>query len=201
VVLLDEVFLSLFFASLIFSFSLSRPYGIRRRIRRASYYQVEKAHPDVLTLMLQVLHSCYSAVAPPLHCCYTLVTLLLHCSYTVLTLMLQVFDEGRLTDGQGTTIECPNAVFIMTSNLLQDQIREHMGTGELRPPPEACDGVALGTASLQTETMLAVSDTHIHTHTHTHTHTHAHTHTGQRCHRRVPEESGSASTQAALQAR
>jgi hypothetical protein len=55
----------------------------------------------------------------------------------------QVFDEGRLTDGQGTTIECPNAVFIMTSNLLQDQIREHMGTGELRPPAEACDGVPL----------------------------------------------------------
>jgi ATP-dependent Clp protease ATP-binding subunit ClpB len=76
----------------------------------------------------------------------------------VLTLMLQVFDEGRLTDGQGTTIECPNAVFIMTSNLLQDQIREHMGDGRLRPPPEACDGVALGTASLQTETMLTVSE-------------------------------------------
>jgi ATP-dependent Clp protease ATP-binding subunit ClpA len=32
------------------------------------------------------------------------VTPLSHSSYAVLTLMLQVFDEGRLTDGQGTTI-------------------------------------------------------------------------------------------------
>merc|ERR1712194_727135 len=72
----------------------------------------------------------------------------------VLTLMLQVFDEGRLTDGQGTTIDCPNAMFIMTSNLLQDQIRESTG---LRPPREECEGSKLGTASLQTSTMLAVS--------------------------------------------
>ena len=53
----------------------------------------------------------------------------------VLTLMLQVFDEGRLTDGKGKTISCPNAVFIMTSNLVQDEIREAERTGEfmLRP--------------------------------------------------------------------
>jgi ATP-dependent Clp protease ATP-binding subunit ClpB len=42
----------------------------------------------------------------------------------VLTVMLQVFDEGRLTDGRGQTVECKNAVFVMTSNLAQDVIAE-----------------------------------------------------------------------------
>eukprot|EP00096_Caligus_rogercresseyi_P001129 TRINITY_DN1176_c0_g1_i1.p1 TRINITY_DN1176_c0_g1~~TRINITY_DN1176_c0_g1_i1.p1 ORF type:complete len:454 (-),score=116.42 TRINITY_DN1176_c0_g1_i1:423-1784(-) len=43
----------------------------------------------------------------------------------VLTVMLQLFDEGRLTDGKGQTIECKNAIFVMTSNLASDQIAEH----------------------------------------------------------------------------
>lgn len=73
----------------------------------------------------------------------------------VLTVMLQVFDEGRLTDGQGNTIHCPNAVFIMTSNLLQDQIREQ--GDNLRPPVEASAGLSLDTESLQTSTMLKVA--------------------------------------------
>lgn len=29
----------------------------------------------------------------------------------VLTVMLQLFDEGRLTDGKGTTVSCPDAIF------------------------------------------------------------------------------------------
>ncbi|XP_050532008.1 caseinolytic peptidase B protein homolog isoform X2 [Daktulosphaira vitifoliae] len=36
-----------------------------------------------------------------------------------------LFDEGRLTDGQGKTIECKNAIFVMTSNLASSQIAEH----------------------------------------------------------------------------
>lgn len=36
----------------------------------------------------------------------------------VFDLFLQVFDEGRLTDSKGRTIDAKNAVFIMTSNLL-----------------------------------------------------------------------------------
>ena len=36
----------------------------------------------------------------------------------VLDLFLQVFDEGRLTDAKGRTVDARNAVFIMTSNLL-----------------------------------------------------------------------------------
>ncbi len=36
---------------------------------------------------------------------------------SVLTLFLQVFDEGRLTDGRGRRINCGEAIFILTSNL------------------------------------------------------------------------------------
>lgn len=43
----------------------------------------------------------------------------------VLTIMLQLFDEGRLTDGKGKTIECKDAIFIMTSNVASDEIAEH----------------------------------------------------------------------------
>ena len=43
----------------------------------------------------------------------------------VLTIMLQLFDEGRLTDGRGKTIECKDAIFIMTSNLAQDEIAKY----------------------------------------------------------------------------
>ncbi|MHB1486992.1 MAG: ATP-dependent Clp protease ATP-binding subunit [Acidimicrobiales bacterium] len=46
--------------------------------------EVEKAHPDVFDILLQVL------------------------------------DDGRLTDGQGRTVDFTNAVLIMTSNLLGD---------------------------------------------------------------------------------
>nr|XP_033803424.1 caseinolytic peptidase B protein homolog isoform X2 [Geotrypetes seraphini] len=43
----------------------------------------------------------------------------------VLTIMLQLFDEGRLTDGKGKTIECKDAIFIMTCNAASDEIAQH----------------------------------------------------------------------------
>lgn len=43
----------------------------------------------------------------------------------VLTVLLQLFDEGRLTDGRGKTIECKDAIFIMTSNLASEAIASH----------------------------------------------------------------------------
>ncbi|XP_043976112.1 caseinolytic peptidase B protein homolog [Gambusia affinis] len=43
----------------------------------------------------------------------------------VLTIMLQLFDEGRLTDGKGKTIECKDAIFIMTSNVASEDIAQH----------------------------------------------------------------------------
>ncbi|MDO6685068.1 MULTISPECIES: ATP-dependent chaperone ClpB [unclassified Agarivorans] len=53
--------------------------------------EVEKAHPDVFNILLQVL------------------------------------DDGRLTDGQGRTVDFRNAVVIMTSNLGSDIIQERHG--------------------------------------------------------------------------
>ncbi|ODM89084.1 Caseinolytic peptidase B protein [Orchesella cincta] len=43
----------------------------------------------------------------------------------VLNVLLQLFDEGRMTDGQGKTIECKEAIFVMTSNLASEEIAEH----------------------------------------------------------------------------
>lgn len=33
--------------------------------------------------------------------------------------------QGRLTDGQGRTIECKDAIFVMTSNLASEEIGRH----------------------------------------------------------------------------
>jgi ATP-dependent Clp protease ATP-binding subunit ClpB len=38
----------------------------------------------------------------------------------VFNVLLQVFDDGRLTDGQGRTVDFTNTVLIMTSNLPGD---------------------------------------------------------------------------------
>lgn len=54
--------------------------------------EVEKAHPDVFNVLLQVL------------------------------------DDGRLTDGQGRTVDFKNTVIIMTSNLGSDMIQESHGS-------------------------------------------------------------------------
>ena len=56
--------------------------------------EVEKAHPDVFNVLLQVL------------------------------------DDGRLTDGQGRTVDFRNTVVIMTSNLGSQVIQEYAGEGQ-----------------------------------------------------------------------
>ncbi|MGJ5819624.1 ATP-dependent chaperone ClpB [Paludibaculum fermentans] len=65
-------------------------------IRRRPYAvvlldEIEKAHPDVFNVLLQVL------------------------------------DDGRLTDGQGRTVDFRNSILIMTSNLGSDRIRNYSG--------------------------------------------------------------------------
>ena len=45
-----------------------------------------------------------------------------------LNILLQLLDEGRLTDGQGRTVDFRNTVVIMTSNLASDQIRSLAGS-------------------------------------------------------------------------
>ena len=45
----------------------------------------------------------------------------------VFNVLLQVFDDGRLTDGQGRTVDFRNTVIIMTSNLGSQKIQELAG--------------------------------------------------------------------------
>ena len=45
----------------------------------------------------------------------------------VFNVLLQVFDDGRLTDGHGRTVDFRNTVIVMTSNLGSDLIQEMSG--------------------------------------------------------------------------
>jgi len=56
----------------------------------------------------------------------------------VLDVFLQLFDEGRLTDSKGRTIDAKNAIFVMTSNL----------------PPENRMGFKVGATSIEEEETL-----------------------------------------------
>jgi len=72
-----------------------RPYSV------VLFDEIEKAHPDVFNILLQIL------------------------------------DDGRLTDGQGRTVDFRNTVIIMTSNLGSQVIQEMTG----RPFEEVRDSV------------------------------------------------------------
>ena len=45
----------------------------------------------------------------------------------VFNILLQLLDDGRLTDGQGRTVDFRHTVVIMTSNLGADRIQAHAG--------------------------------------------------------------------------
>jgi ATP-dependent Clp protease ATP-binding subunit ClpB len=51
--------------------------------------------------------------------------------HDVFNILLQIFDEGRLTDSKGRTINCKNALFIMTSNLGSEQLLERIRTSNM----------------------------------------------------------------------
>jgi len=71
--------------------------AVRRRPYQVILFdEVEKAHPDVFNILLQVL------------------------------------DDGRLTDGQGRTVDFKNSIIILTSNL-GSEIIAHQPEGELKP--------------------------------------------------------------------
>ena len=73
--------------------------AVRRRPYQVILFdEVEKAHPDVFNVLLQVL------------------------------------DDGRLTDGQGHTVDFKNTVIIMTSNVGSHIIQEYVAQG--RSPEE-----------------------------------------------------------------
>ena len=67
--------------------------------------EVEKAHPDVFNILLQVL------------------------------------EDGRLTDGQGRTVDFKNTVIVMTSNLGSDLIQEMAGSEQYDAMKAAVMGV------------------------------------------------------------
>jgi len=48
----------------------------------------------------------------------------------VFNILLQVLDDGRLTDGQGRTVDFKNTVIIMTSNIGSDQIQNFSDDGQ-----------------------------------------------------------------------
>ena len=47
-------------------------------------------------------------------------------NHDVFNILLQIFDDGRITDSKGRTVNCKNAIFIMTSNLGSDQLLAKM---------------------------------------------------------------------------
>ncbi|HEU4663584.1 MAG TPA: ATP-dependent chaperone ClpB [Dokdonella sp.] len=50
--------------------------------------------------------------------------------HDVFNVLLQVLDDGRLTDGQGRTVDFRNTVIVMTSNLGSQYIQEYAGDDE-----------------------------------------------------------------------
>ena len=44
----------------------------------------------------------------------------------VFNILLQIFDDGRITDSKGRTVNCKNALFIMTSNLASSELLQAM---------------------------------------------------------------------------
>ncbi|MFA6915771.1 MAG: ATP-dependent chaperone ClpB [Parachlamydiales bacterium] len=46
--------------------------------------------------------------------------------HDVFNILLQVFDDGRITDSKGRTVNCKNAIFIMTSNIGSDKLMEKL---------------------------------------------------------------------------
>jgi ATP-dependent Clp protease ATP-binding subunit ClpB len=57
--------------------------------------------------------------------------------HDVFNVLLQVLDDGRLTDGQGRTVDFKNTIVIMTSNIGSPIIQEYYSSGKLGPKDHA----------------------------------------------------------------
>jgi ATP-dependent Clp protease ATP-binding subunit ClpB len=57
--------------------------------------------------------------------------------HDVFNVLLQVLDDGRLTDGQGRTVDFKNSIIIMTSNLGSPIIQEYFDAGRLTTKDKA----------------------------------------------------------------
>lgn len=53
-------------------------------------------------------------------------------NHDVFNILLQIFDDGRITDSKGRTVNCKNALFIMTSNLGSDLLLQKMEKARTR---------------------------------------------------------------------
>ncbi|HWH78518.1 MAG TPA: AAA family ATPase, partial [Candidatus Binatus sp.] len=51
--------------------------------------------------------------------------------HDVFNVLLQILDDGRLTDGQGRTVDFKNTIIIMTSNIGSPIIQEYYSSGRL----------------------------------------------------------------------
>lgn len=69
----------------------------------------------------------------------------------VFNILLQVLEDGRLTDGQGRTVDFRNTVIVMTSNLGSEHIREALDDAE----SESDSGAVK--AAIQAKVMSAVA--------------------------------------------
>src|SRR5213075_940439 len=63
--------------------------------------------------------------------------------HDVFNVLLQVLDDGRLTDGQGRTVDFKNTLVIMTSNIGSPIIQEYFqnGKGSLKSQAEMAERV------------------------------------------------------------
>ena len=68
--------------------------------------------------------------------------------------LLQVLDDGRLTDGQGRTVDFKNTIVIMTSNIGSHRILEYRGSfegdeydGMKRPCSTSCANISVRNSS------------------------------------------------------
>jgi ATP-dependent Clp protease ATP-binding subunit ClpB len=59
--------------------------------------------------------------------------------HDVFNVLLQLLDDGRLTDGQGRTVDFKNTVVIMTSNIASDLILAYRGKDYEKMKEEALD--------------------------------------------------------------
>jgi ATP-dependent Clp protease ATP-binding subunit ClpB len=57
--------------------------------------------------------------------------------HDVFNVLLQVLDDGRLTDGQGRTVDFKNTIVIMTSNIGSPIIQEYYSAGKMGPKDHA----------------------------------------------------------------
>ncbi len=73
----------------------------------------------------------------------------------VFNVLLQVLDDGRLTDGQGRTVDFRNTVLIMTSNVGSDAIQQYAGRDESRMRDMAMEALR---ASFRPEFLNRIDD-------------------------------------------